>query len=193
MKKYWKIIFLILVIGIMATDMVIDSRRSYAAQETQGQHPLDLPSGTAVGELAPDFSGQTLDGKTFRLSDHTGKIVVLNVFATWCGPCRLEMPHLVEGYNQVSNQGVVFIGINLQENPAAVSGFRDEFGVNFPLLLDPNGELTNNLYRPIGLPTTWFIDPQGVVQYVYSGAMTGEVLVRIIEDIQAGRQPNPFG
>ena len=116
---------------------------------------------------------------------------VVNVFASWCGPCRAEIPHLVEVFGEVNEQGVTFVGLNLSEKPGAVSTFRDEFDINFPLLLDEDGRLTE-VYRPIGLPTSWFIDADGIVRYVFAGPMTKEMLKGILADIEAGREPDPF-
>ena len=193
MKRIWKPLVLILVIGIMAADVFFDQRAIAQSQtEAAVQSDLDLPVGTRVGELAPNFSGTTLDGETIRLSDLRGKTVLINVFASWCGPCRLEMPHLVEAADQFGDQEVVFVGINLQENPEAVEAFRDEFNVQFPLVLNEDGSLTNNLYTPIGLPTSWFIDQDGVVRYVFAGAMTREVLQNVLDDVITGREPDPF-
>ena len=193
MRRIWKPLVLILVIGIMAADVFFDQRAIAQSQtETAVQSDLDLPVGTKVGELAPNFTGTTLDGETIRLSDLRGKTVLINVFASWCGPCRLEMPHLVEAADQFGDQEVVFVGINLQENPEAVKAFRDEFNVQFPLVLNEDGSLTNNLYTPIGLPTSWFIDQDGVVRYVFAGAMTREVLQNVLDDVITGREPDPF-
>jgi len=193
MRRIWKPFILILVIGIMATYVLLDQRAIAQTQtEAEVQSDLDLPVGTNIGELAPNFTGTTLDGGTIRLSDLRGKTVLINVFASWCGPCRLEMPHLVEAADQFGDQEVVFIGINLQEKQEAVEVFRDEFNVKFPLVLNENGSLTNNLYTPIGLPTSWFIDQDGVVRYVFAGAMTREVLQNVLEDIIAGKEPDPF-
>jgi thiol-disulfide isomerase/thioredoxin len=193
MKNFWKPIIIVLVAGIMAADVFLDQRtRAQVEAVTLGRSDLDLPVGTSVGKLAPDFTGTTLDGQTFRLSEMRGKTVLINVFASWCGPCRLEMPHLVELSNQVDPNEVVFVGLNLQENPDAVSAFKGEFGIEFPLVLNEDGKLTNELYTPIGLPTSWFIDQDGVVRYVFSGAMTGDVLENVLEDVIAGREPDPF-
>ena len=193
MRRIWKPLVLILVIGMMATYVFLDQRAIAQTQtEAEVQSDLDLPVGTKVGELAPNFTGTTLDGGTIRLSDLRGKTVLINVFASWCGPCRLEMPHLVEAADQFGDQEVVFVGINLQENPEAVEAFRDEFNVQFPLVLNEDGSLTNNLYTPIGLPTSWFIDQDGVVRYVFAGAMTREVLQNVLDDVITGREPDPF-
>lgn len=151
------------------------------------------PTGTAVGELAPEFEAQTLTGESLKLSNLRGQVVVLNLFASWCGPCRLETPHLVAASQGFAAGDAAVVGLNLGESPEAVADFQAEFSISYPLVLDPDGELTGELYRPIGLPTTWFIDQGGVVRYVYSGALTEELLLTIIEAVRAGREPDPFG
>ncbi len=195
MKKLWKSFVLILVIGIIAADLFFDYR---ANAQLQAENALvkttsDLTVGTSVGELAPDFTATTLDGEAVRLSDLRGKVVMLNLFASWCGPCRAEMPHLVETFDESDTGKVAFVGLNLQETPGAVADFKDEFAISFPLVLDEDGQLTKNVYQPVGLPTSWFIDQEGVVRFVFAGPMTKPVLQQILDDVQAGREPNPFG
>lgn len=193
MNKIWKVIILVLVVGIMTGDLIMDFRTQAQAQpqDTETADLLGLSVGIAVGELAPDFTGTTVDGQTITLSDLKGKLVLLNVFASWCGPCRIEAPHLVEVYNTIDRDKFEFIGLNLQETPEAVEFFKDEFFIDYPLVLNEGGELTD-IYRPIGLPTTWFIDRDGVIRFTFSGAITKEALQAILEDVESGREPDPF-
>jgi thiol-disulfide isomerase/thioredoxin len=193
MKKIWKAIILVFVVGIMTGDLILDYQTQAQAhpQDIETAELLGLSVGTTVGELAPDFTGTTLDGDTITLSELKGKLVLVNVFASWCGPCRVEAPHLVEVYNAIDRDQFEFIGLNLQETPEAVEFFKDEFFIDFPLVLNEGGGLTN-IYSPIGLPTTWFIDRDGVIRYVFSGPMTKEALQVIVDDVEAGREPDPF-
>ena len=126
MKKYWKVAILILVAGIMTGDLLLDYRNQDQAhpQDTETAELLDVNVGIAVGDLAPDFTGTIVDGQTVSLSEQKGKLVVVNVFASWCGPCRVETPHLVELYNELDKDQVEFIGLNLQETPEAVQSFK---------------------------------------------------------------------
>jgi thiol-disulfide isomerase/thioredoxin len=191
-KRYWKPLALILIIGVLGANLYFDYRADKQNQVADtSQAALDLPVGTAIGELAPDISGRTLEGETLTLSELSGNLVLVNVFASWCGPCRAEMPHLVEVSEELEDQGVQFVGLNLLENSSTVKAFRDEFDINFPLMLNEDGRLTE-VYQPVGLPTSWFIDADGVVRYVFAGPMTREVLTGILEDIEAGREPDPF-
>ena len=193
MKKIWKIIILVFVAGVMVGDLFLDFRNQAQVdpQDTETAELLGLDVGTTVGNLAPDFTGTTVDGETIALSDLRGKVVLVNIFASWCGPCRVEAPHLVEVYNSVDREKFEFIGLNLQETPGVVEGFRDEFFIEFPLVLNEGGDLTN-IYTPIGLPTTWFIDQDGVIRFTFSGPMTQEALQAILDDVEAGREPDPF-
>lgn len=193
MKKFWKIIIFIFVAGIMVGDLLIDYRSQVQAhpQENQVAELQNRDVGIAVGDLAPEFSGTTIDGKAVSLSDLDGKLVVVNVFASWCGPCRVETPHLVEIYNEIDKDEVEFVGLNLQETSEAVLSFKEEFSITYPLLLNEGGEITN-IYRPIGLPTTWFIDQEGIIRFTFSGPLTKESLQVILGDVAAGREPDPF-
>lgn len=190
MKKIWKPLLIIVIIGIIAAELFFDYRSSLDTS-SQVASTIDLPVGTNSGELAPDFSGTTLDGEIVQLSDLRGKTVLVNIFASWCGPCRAEAPHLVEADNLLG-EDVVLLGLNLQENITAVESFKQDFGIDFPLVLNEDGELTE-IYKPIGLPTSWFIDPDGIVRYVHVGPLTSEIMLAAIEDTQAGREYNPFG
>ena len=129
MKKFWKVIILVFVAGIMIGDLILDFRSQALAsqQDTATAELLGLNVGTAVGDLAPEFTGTTVEGETVALSDLKGKVVLVNIFASWCGPCRVEAPHLVEVYDSIDQEKFEFVGLNLQETPGAVEGFRDDF------------------------------------------------------------------
>ena len=187
MRRIWKPLVLIVVSGALALSLYFQ----FDSGDVEGaSSPAPRQVGTSIGEMAPDFTGITLDGETIRLSDHRGKIVLVNDFASWCGPCLIETPHLVDVYNAEEGE-VVFIGINLEETEADVASYRDEFDVPYPLILNPDGKLTE-IYRPIGLPTSWFIDSEGVIRYVHAGPMTASMLREAITAIREGREPDVF-
>ncbi len=135
------------------------------------------------GKEAPDFTLETLDGETIRLSDLRGKIVLINFWATWCPPCREEMPALQAAYEKHRDEGFLILGVDLQEAPDTVRAFRDEFGITFPLLLDRDGAVFN-LYRIQAIPTSFFVDPQGTIQVLHVGPMTLTTIERYLEGIR---------
>jgi peroxiredoxin len=145
-----------------------------ADKNTTGQSPK-----AQEGRAAPDFLLETSTGGTLRLSDLQGKPVIVNFWATWCPPCRREMPELVKAYEKYKSQGLVIVGVNLQEPDDMVQKFADDFGVKFPLVIDRDGELSNvwRLGGPIkGIPTSYFIDKAGVVRAFFYGPLTEEFL-----------------
>jgi thiol-disulfide isomerase/thioredoxin len=142
----------------------------------------DLRTGTAIGEVVPNIPFSTIDGDELATKDLRGKVVVVNAFASWCGPCRVETPELVKFY-QANQDEVVLIGLNVGENEAAVLGYQQDFFIPYPLVLDPGGKIAEQ-FRPRGLPTTWFIDPQGIIQSIHLGPLTAELMAQITAEIQ---------
>lgn len=141
------------------------------------KNPTGRPPAAEEGRAAPDFILHTLDGGSIRLSDLRGKVVLINFWATWCGPCRQEVPELVRAYTAERDRGLEIVAVNLQEQEDKVRDFADEFGMQFPIALDRTGEVAS-AYRVqgSGLPTSVFVDRQGVVRVVRYGAMTADYL-----------------
>lgn len=117
-------------------------------------------SGYPSSMRPPEFIGQTLDGKTISLSELTGKVVLLNFWASWCPDCRPEMPMFDQLHRHFASQGLAVVGINFREGKSAVQRYAKELGLTFPLVLDPKGEI-NASYGVIGLPTTFLIGRNG--------------------------------
>jgi cytochrome c biogenesis protein CcmG, thiol:disulfide interchange protein DsbE len=154
-----------------------------------------LPEGAVMSEVnrpAPAFSTAALDGGTVSLADYSGKVVVLNFWATWCEPCKRELPALQQAHQTYGDQGLAIIGVNLTDDelaqggdPAKLDAFLAQYGVTYPTALDLEGEITN-AYRVFPLPTSFFIDPQGQIRYVHIGELTLEdVAARFAELSQA--------
>lgn len=138
---------------------------------------IDRDRRPEVGRPAPDFAlaNARAPDRVVRLSDFRGRPVVLNWFATWCGPCRAEIPDFQAAYEALGGE-VVFLGVNLQESPDAAVGMLDEYGAAYPALLDEEGAVALH-YRLPGMPTTFFIDADGVVRAWGAGLIVEETLV----------------
>ncbi len=130
--------------------------------------PPGASSGPQKDKLAPDFLLPTLDGADLRLSDLRGQAVLLNFWATWCAPCRREIPQFVAAYDQYRDQGLVIVAVNVQEGKDTIRRYAEDFGMDFPVAIDASGKVVDS-YRLLGLPTTYFIDRDGVVRSVYRG------------------------
>jgi peroxiredoxin len=175
---------LAVIVAIAGVIWWLEARDSGGVSSTGERYgPADLPAalvpaGAKIkadeGALAPDFLLEMLDGEEARLSDFRGRPVVLNFWATWCVSCRKEMPQFIEAYDSYRDDGLVVIGLNLQESESIIRPFVDDFGINFPVLIDRDGEV-GDAYRLVGLPTTFFIDREGVVESVFIGQFEGEV------------------
>jgi peroxiredoxin len=147
---------------------------------------VPLPEGGAplnVGDTAYNFDLPDLDGQQVTLSEFAGKPVVINFWATWCPPCRLEMPEFQRAYEEYEEENLVILAINEAEQPEVVrSFFYDEMGYTYTPLLDQEGEVAE-AYGAVGLPSTFFIDGSGAVTAVHRGALTQDQLQNYLGDI----------
>jgi len=133
-----------------------------------------------AGEPAPNFSLVLEDGRFLRLSDLQGKPVVINFWATWCGPCRMEMPELVKA---AQTTDAVILAVDVQEARAPVEQFAAEFAMEFPVVMDTEGKL-RQLYRVPGLPTTFFVGADGAITSLVIGPLTPQVLADRLAELQ---------
>ena len=139
----------------------------------------DLP--LEIDQRAPDFFLRTLNGRSVRLSDYRGKTVVLNFWASWCPPCRREMPDFQTLWEERGPSGpddLVILAVNLlpEDTIAAAEGFVDEFGLTFPILLDTSRGEVARRYGVQALPATFFIDRDGIVRTTALGSVFGHLL-----------------
>ncbi|MFH1032723.1 MAG: redoxin domain-containing protein [Chloroflexota bacterium] len=132
--------------------------------------------GIRKGNLAPDFQLQSLDGNTVSLSGLRGKPVLLNFWATWCPPCRKEMPYLQQIYNDWTSKGLVLLEIDVGETPATVNEFMKNNNLSMPVLLDVQKEVTRK-YGIGAIPTTFFIDIDGIIQERVEGAFPNKLAI----------------
>jgi peroxiredoxin len=123
------------------------------------------------GALAPDFSLFNVEGEQITLSELRGHPVMINLWATWCAPCRIEMPHIQDRFERYADDGFIVLAVDFDEPAEFVAEFRDELGLTFDLLLDPGAEV-QELYRNRNYPSTFFVDENGVIQVQHIGLMT---------------------
>ena len=138
--------------------------------------------GVNEGNQARDFTLEALDGTEMSLSDFRGKVVLINFWATWCGPCRAEIPDLQTAYETRQNDGFVVLGVNVEESRATVEPFVAEFGMTYPVLFDETGQLLK-LYRAIGLPMSILVDEEGLIQARHIGYLTEGQLEDYLERV----------
>jgi len=124
--------------------------------------PPDLPVAPYPDSVAPDFSAETLDGGQMTLSQWRGKPALINFWASWCGPCRSELPALQEAYNRYQGD-INFVAVNVREGKGTINSFANKNAITFPIALDPAGEISTGLYQVRGIPTTFFLDSRGVI------------------------------
>ncbi len=154
-------------------------RRAADNQETPAGR--ELVASPSIGLPAPDFTLTSLEGKKVRLSDLQGKIVLINFWATWCAPCRLEMPLIEERAERYSSQLAV-LGVNFDEPQDQVQSFVDELGLRFDVLLDPGAQV-QDLYQVRGYPTSLFVDEAGIVRFIHIGFLSEEQMDRYLRDL----------
>jgi thiol-disulfide isomerase/thioredoxin len=151
--------------------------------------------GTPAGEVippedraaAPHFSGTLLDGREFDSGELDGGVAVLNFWGSWCAPCRVESPQFQQVYAEVRDQGVQFLGVNVKDTAQLARAFEDGFGIEFPSLDDPRGEvaLAFRDYPANAIPSTIVLDAQGRVAAVYTGAVEQDDLRAVLDLLMA--------
>ncbi|WP_328850775.1 TlpA family protein disulfide reductase [Micromonospora globbae] len=135
---------------------------------------------------APAITGQTLSGQMVRPDDLTGKVVVLNFWASWCAPCRLETPDLVEVAHESHDQGVEFVGVNVQDASEKAEAFVSAYGIPYENIFDPAGRVAMSFSgdAPNSIPATVVIDSTGRVASVHNGPIRREALLAVIKHVK---------
>lgn len=174
-KSRFEFAIVTIIITLLGAAWIIDSRESVV--ESQNFLLTEAP---IVGHLAPLFMASTVDGQTYDLEEiidregDAGQPVVLNFWASWCGPCRIEMPHFERVSLKYKDQATI-LGINQGESEETIARFGQNTHVTYPLLVDQDNTI-NKKYGVANLPTTIFVDAQGIVQEVFVGTMSQAVL-----------------
>jgi peroxiredoxin len=144
--------------------------------ETPAVLDVGAAVGLEVGAQAPGFTLPDLDGNEVSLAHLQGRPVIINFWATWCAPCEVEMPALEQAYQERKDDGLVILAVNRDEDPGAVERFfYEDLALTFTPLLDEEARV-NDLYRVFNLPTTFFVDGDGVIRAVHRGVLTLDLI-----------------
>jgi peroxiredoxin len=180
---------ILLLIPVAIIDRVVHSRP--AAQATTVKVAVKAPTtasgqsktGWRIGDQAPDFELTTIEPRDIKLSDYRGKSVVLNFWATWCGPCRMEVPSMKSISSKLTERGAVLIAINTQDTPDNAQAYAKANGLDFIIPVDPRGTVAG-YYNIHGIPTTYFIDAKGIITSIKIGPFLSEdeILERLPAD-----------
>ncbi|WP_077326456.1 redoxin domain-containing protein [Virgibacillus siamensis] len=190
-RNIFGILVLVILAGVMIAGFMnskSDETSSSGENENDSQGAgIVAPDQTGVeaGETAPDFELETLSGETFRLSDLRGKAVFLNFWASWCGPCKKEMPDMQQFHEKHKND-VEVIAVNLTGSEMGVGKVRnyiDKFGYTYPIPLDKKSKV-QEMYDVTVVPTTYFIGPDGEVMESKRGPMTYDFMLDMLKKIK---------
>lgn len=158
-----------------------------ASQTAGGGAPTPVPAAVREGELAPDFTAQTATGETVSLAEMRGRPVLINFWATWCGPCRVEMPALQSATERHADEGLTVLAVNAMEPADQVQDYMNELELTFPAVLDPDGDIID-LYGVRVFPTTVVVGSDGRVLAQHFGALTDELIDEYVELALAGSE-----
>lgn len=174
-----QLLFSITIAGLL---MACDTAKEQPSNNTAQSASKTAGAQTDEQKLkdAPDFSLETMQGEKFTLSDQKGKVVVLNFWATWCPPCREEIPAFMELHKEMQDEGVLFAGISIDEEEwEEVRPYAEEMNINYPIMVDNRN--VSREYGPIrSIPTTFIINKKGQVEYVAPGMVTKEIIEPIL-------------
>lgn len=168
-------------VGSFAAGLLVVGGLVALVMAEQPASPAHTTGGDAAQD-APDFSLNTLDGGTFRLDDQRGDVVVLNFWATWCPPCRREIPDFVSLQNDLGDRGLQFVGVALERSagPEEVRAFADKMNINYPIGLG-DGSIAEKYGGVRGLPVTFVIGPEGTIRKHIPGMTTEDRIRPLLE------------
>jgi peroxiredoxin len=181
-----KPILIIVIFSVLIGSAIFTAKNENEEQtETIQQPDQQSTTGLKPGSKAPDFTFITLDEKQFSLSDFKGKKVILNFWATWCPPCREEMPEMQRFYEEYEAKGVKILAVNLrysETKPNKINDFIDEYSISFPIPLDERNTIGKQ-YRAVAIPTSYFITENGIIHKMHVGPMDYEFLTKTIKEM----------
>ncbi len=176
-----KILPFVLLIGLVSWGIYDYVRSSDEGMKEQTEQQEEV--GINQGNIAPNFTLETLEGGKTKLTDYRGKNIIVNFWATWCPPCRAEMPDMQSFYDKHHDEDFVILAVNLtstESNRSNIQPFLEELGVTFPVLLDEENEVAEE-YKVVGYPTSYFIDKAGTIRYKVVGPMNREFMQKQVK------------
>lgn len=175
-QKYLILLIGIIVVVAIGIIMLMDSPTQESYKGTEANSIV----GVKVGNQAPDFELTDIDGQKFQLSDFKGKVVVIDLMATWCGPCITEMGHLRDIYSEYSSEDLVIISIDVDdtETIAQLSDFRSTYGDDWTFAA--NGGSVGQTYQATGIPKIYIIDQEGLIAFSHTGVTSSSDLSSVI-------------
>ena len=188
-KKMFGLIVVATLISIMIAGFVkrnVDTEESFSSEQ-KGVDLLDVTSeeGLTKGDLAPDFTLTTLDGKKVQLSELKGKKVIVNFWATWCPPCKAEMPHMQNFYEDFSDEeNIEILAVNMtsEDKEESVQNFVQDYELTFPIPLDTEG-VVRETYQVLRIPTSYMIDTKGRIQNKIEGPMDENMIKDFVTNL----------
>lgn len=177
-KKWFGVLLIVLLIGIAGFNLYND-RKEVTEIDSTGIAVNDDQTGIALGDRAPDFKVQTMDGEEVNLSDYKGKKVFLNFWATWCPPCKAEMPHMQAFYEE-QPEDVEILAVNLEESTEKAADFAKQYELTFPILMDADGTVAET-YEVYTIPTTYVLNEDGTVHQKIVGPMDEPMMQELIK------------
>ncbi len=186
-KNILSIAIIVLLLAISAVNFFgfsFDEKEPAQSVSTEVDIASDSSAPTE-GETAPDFELTSLDGQPVRLSDYRGKKVILNFWATWCPPCKAEMPHMQKFYEDNKDNGIEVLAVNLtsiDKGEKSVASFIEEYELTFPIPMDRDGKIGSQ-YRAVTIPTSYIIDTEGIIRKKVVGPMDEAMMEKLISAI----------
>ena len=159
---------------VILADTGLPQRANFTGDLSANSRPV----APELGAFAPDFELQSAEGESIRLSDLQGQPVIVNFWATWCGPCMVEMPILQSLYDNHRDQGVRILAVNMGETKQVVREWQSTYRLTYDLLIDES-QSVSTLYRLRGQPSTFVISPEGVISDIFFGPVN-EVTLRAV-------------